>query len=261
MTIPTGSAIVALLMAAVVVAQEPTTFTVASVKVNRGGDTGSFGGATPGGYSLRNGPVSILLGGAFGVSNDRILDAPSWVFSERFDVAARYDAEPGTRPSVAPMLQHLLRERFALRARMEVRDRPVYALRRLSPDRLGPGLQRSDFDCRDVEALRRARAAGRVSANGQPLCATRSTGSMLLATGTTLAALARIFPVDRPVVDRTGLTEAFDVTVRWEEPADSLAQQAAFLTALREQLGLALDATTAAIDVLVVESISRPTPD
>ena len=44
-------------------------------------------------------------------------------------------------------------------------------------------------------------------------------------------------------------------------PPPSLDDNLSIYTALREQLGLELKATTGAIDVIVIDSVSAPTPD
>jgi len=90
--------------------------------------------------------------------------------------------------------------------------------------------------------------------------------------------------VRRLVIDRTGLTGRFDFDFTWTPdqlpPPDAPDRivvagteidltggvkidpnGAALLTSLREQLGLRLEATRGAVEVLVVERIDRPTPD
>jgi len=75
--------------------------------------------------------------------------------------------------------------------------------------------------------------------------------------------------VDRPVVDRTGLTGAFDMSVEWSlapDPAQSSSSQVedvgpTFLEALRQQLGLTLKSSKSLVDVLVIDHVERPTPD
>ena len=69
-----------------------------------------------------------------------------------------------------------------------------------------------------------------------------------------------------PVVDRSGLTDVFDIDLQWgtgniEQVISTIGvdEQAALLTALREQLGLRLDTTRAPYEVIVVESVSTPT--
>ena len=79
--------------------------------------------------------------------------------------------------------------------------------------------------------------------------------------------------VGRRVIDRTGLTGDFDFNLEWSPeirtagpPANAGAPQAplddlSIFTALREQLGLELKSATGPIDVIVVDSVSAPTPD
>ena len=65
----------------------------------------------------------------------------------------------------------------------------------------------------------------------------------------------------RMVVDRTGLTGGFDfdLTFSMEQSADTV--NPSVFTAVQEQLGLKLDSVRIPMDVLIVDSIDRPTPD
>jgi uncharacterized protein (TIGR03435 family) len=71
--------------------------------------------------------------------------------------------------------------------------------------------------------------------------------------------------LDRPVVDRSGLSGQFDIDLKWtnEVPAipgaGTADDRVTLFTALREQLGLKLEPIKAPIDVIVVEGIERPT--
>jgi uncharacterized protein (TIGR03435 family) len=77
----------------------------------------------------------------------------------------------------------------------------------------------------------------------------------------------------RVVVDRTGLAGGFDLTLTFtphaapqEHPAASPPTPAdisgpSLEAALEEQLGLRLESTKPPIDVLVIDAVSRPTPD
>jgi uncharacterized protein (TIGR03435 family) len=72
----------------------------------------------------------------------------------------------------------------------------------------------------------------------------------------------------RPVIDRTGLNGAFDFTLTWLQesqggtpgvvPVDSRGLPTLF-TAVREQLGLSLDAAKFPMPLIVIDSIQRPT--
>jgi uncharacterized protein (TIGR03435 family) len=72
--------------------------------------------------------------------------------------------------------------------------------------------------------------------------------------------------IDRPVIDRTGLGGTYDVDLRFA--ASSLGAAAAdapalpsIFTALQEQLGLKLEPARGPVEVLVIDSVQRPTPD
>ena len=68
----------------------------------------------------------------------------------------------------------------------------------------------------------------------------------------------------RRVVDRTGLTGAYDFTLRFEpqsaggEQADASQRTDAIFNALEDQLGLRLQPATAPAEYLVVDRIERP---
>jgi uncharacterized protein (TIGR03435 family) len=77
--------------------------------------------------------------------------------------------------------------------------------------------------------------------------------------------------VDRPVIDQTGIKGRYDFTLGWTSDNSQLGTNAAknpsaadthlppaLPAAIREQIGLRLDATTAPLDVLVVDQVERP---
>src|SRR5688572_25024136 len=75
-------------------AQAPTarlTFEVASVKPNRSGEPRVMIRSEPGGgFTATNVPLRVLIRNAYGITEDsRIVDAPGWIGSERFDIVAK----------------------------------------------------------------------------------------------------------------------------------------------------------------------------
>jgi uncharacterized protein (TIGR03435 family) len=76
--------------------------------------------------------------------------------------------------------------------------------------------------------------------------------------------------VDRPVVDRTGLSGRFDIALDWApdefQPPDIGLNSAAgadasfpnLYTALRDQLGWKLESRKAPVEILVIDHIERP---
>jgi uncharacterized protein (TIGR03435 family) len=71
--------------------------------------------------------------------------------------------------------------------------------------------------------------------------------------------------LDRPVLDRTGLTGVYDFKLEWsgeEQSADGSTAAnpagASIFTAMQQQLGLKLEATKAAVEVFVIEQAAKP---
>ena len=68
----------------------------------------------------------------------------------------------------------------------------------------------------------------------------------------------------RPVVNRTGLTGAFDIDLRYASDLDVVpdprtSNAPGLTTGLQEQLGLRLEASRGPVDVLVVDRVVMPT--
>jgi uncharacterized protein (TIGR03435 family) len=64
--------------------------------------------------------------------------------------------------------------------------------------------------------------------------------------------------VDRPVVDRTGLTGLYNISLQWDDAPAADSDRGSIFTALREQLGLRLEPRKEPVEVIVVDSIERP---
>ncbi len=194
---------------------------------------------------------------------------PEWMDSELFNIDAKAAGEHSLDPDGVPrqsllMLRTLLAEQFKLNVRTDVREMPVYALVLARSDgTLGPRLRRSDVDCAEAVALMIKGQRPRANCGFQEYVG-RYVPSVLA-----LPDLASIFSefVDRPVIDRTGLSGHFFAAIEGAEvrppgpfdagyrPADATREM---FTALPEDLGLKLDATTAPVEVLVIEDVANP---
>jgi len=62
---------------------------------------------------------------------------------------------------------------------------------------------------------------------------------------------------ERPVIDKTGLEGSYDCEMIWSQAGSDGAGQF-FFSAVRDQLGLKLQPAKGPVEVLVVDSISRP---
>jgi uncharacterized protein (TIGR03435 family) len=91
-----------------------------------------------------------------------------------------------------------------------------------------------------------------------------SKGAEMEATGASMSQLVNQFSnmngVDRPVLDKTGLTGKYDFKLTWSAVLntrdDSEAPSA--YTALQDQLGLRLEPQRAPIEVLIVDNAEKP---
>lgn len=243
-------------------------FDAASVKPNPSKEPGIMRRPSPGRIYYSNAPIDTLVEEAYSMRPDRILGYPDWVEKERFDVTATYN--PERQRQVRQMLQTLLDERFSLRVHRETREMPVYELVKTRPDgELGPGLRPSTVDCAPTADKRSpcrldfrpglVRGVGMGWGNGEPLA-------------------LNIGVWDRPIIDKTGLSGAFDIDLQWTpdpaqaRDADAAARAAAavaatpgdrvsIFTALQEQLGLRLQPARARLEVLIIDRLERPMPD
>ena len=260
-------------------AQAPA-FEAASVKHNTSGDWRKSIGPAPGGrFVANNNTLRDLLPFAFGVPQQmasiRIVGGPKWVDDERYDVTARVDGA-WTLPQMSDMLRALLADRFKLVAHRETREMPTYAL--VAASSSSP-LRRSDVNQAACDARRAAiqrREPIPPSEGGaKPVCPTgRTLPGSITAVGWSMDALATTLSpwVGRVIADRTQLTGLFDFELRWtpDQPIrlpDDAAPIAldpngpSIFTALEEQLGLKLQSTRGPVDVVVIDSVQRPTTD
>jgi uncharacterized protein (TIGR03435 family) len=209
-----------------------------------------------------NAPIAALVTRAYptpmGVRG--VIGLPSWAETERFDVEAR-TTPSATRDDLTQMWRGLLSNRMQLAARYESREQPSYDLVLARRDgRLGPKLVPSTLDCRRSvpppggEAPTPEGAATRCGVLATPIGI--ASGSISLPG---LAFLLRA-PLERPVVDRTGLTGAYSVDLRYAPPGRPLADTDALhvFTALQDQLGLKVEPSRTTVQVVVVAHIERP---
>ena len=78
-----------------------------------------------------------------------------------------------------------------------------------------------------------------------------------MSTGRMARALADV--VHRTVIDKTGLTGAFDLDLKWTpDGAEQNDGPPGIFTAVEEQLGLKLRSAKGPVEVLVVDSLTMP---
>ena len=264
-------------------AQEPA-FDVASIRPNTSDARPGFRALPTGRLTATNIPLRQIIRRAFKLHDAQILGAPDWVADERFDIDARTAAAPAGGPdAVFPLLRPLLRDRFMLRTHMETRELPAYVLVVARRDgKLGPQIHPTDTDCAHATTLSQDQIRASVL-EGWPPCGmtfgvsyveTRAGGEQTVKmrirrSGDTMRDFAAALQdgLDRPVIDGTGLEGRFDLEYSHSPtPPTTTTADGAFgapppmlFVALEEQLGLKLESRRAAVDVLVIDGIDRPT--
>jgi uncharacterized protein (TIGR03435 family) len=210
---------------------------------------------------FRTGNLSIrdLIQYAYNLPKSQILGGPQWLNSAMYDIDAKSDPEQDAKlKSVSSedaaqqkrlMVQALLADRFALVAHHESRELPIYNLV-LTKD--GPKFQPSERSGTTIDTGRsRMHIAG---------------------SDDTIALLARELAQSqgRVVVNRTGLTGRYDLTLRWtpDDAPPPLLNGApdpnappGLFTAIQEQLGLKLESSKGPVEVLVIDRIAQPSPN
>jgi uncharacterized protein (TIGR03435 family) len=191
---------------------------------------------------------------AYDMQPSQVTGGPAWVSTSRFQVDAR--TERTTTPAqMRAMVRRMLAERFALKAHTDVRERPIYRMVVARRDgKLGPLIYHID----DAECG---------GSNPQP-CDLAVWSGGLTSSGMGLQQLAvalfnrsQTTGVDRPVIDQTGLEGRFGFTLMFSSfnTVPHVSDNPSIFTALREQLGLKLESARGPVELLVIDSVERPT--
>jgi uncharacterized protein (TIGR03435 family) len=195
---------------------------------------------------------------------------PNWIHSETFEIEAKSDGHPSIQMMEGPMMQTLLENRFKLRIHHETRQGAVYELT------LGKGSPKlkplPEGSCTPV-------VAGRPSpqlAPGQKYCRNmvnpRGAVDMEGGTVSSLAGLLGM-ALDRPVIDKTGIADQFEIHLRFSPDDSATARPPSadagapavrapdgpdIFEAVQDQLGLKLAPARGPVDVLVIDHIEKP---
>jgi uncharacterized protein (TIGR03435 family) len=229
-------------------------FGVASIKPNRSGELNSgFRRFVGGALDAKNITLKMLISFAYDLPEDRILHAPSWVDSDKYDILARPDPAAGqavdnSRLSLRLRTQALLADRFKLTLHKEMRELTIF---KLLVDKDGP---------KHLDAPKGS-APDWVNNGRHVTCQ-----------ALTMELFAKGFLTDQmraPVIDQTGIKGSFDFSLDWvpdqhapgkpesDPTAPSDPSGPSFFSALHEQLGLKLEAGKGPVEVLIVDRAER----
>lgn len=245
-------------------------FDSVKIQVNPLGDKAPGVGPTTAHTSL-----GLLIASAYQLPESQFVGLPEWTDSDHFDIQVTALGNPGPEQT-SMMWQSVLSDQFKLAMHHETRPLPFYELVIATPGSLGPELHGNDTKC-DPQAVMgtpSSIACGRIS-----LTRTASTLSYS-AQGLTIQQFIAVLAgfgsnekldrwgmnrnLDRPIEDRTGMKEKFDLKLEFAPQwpgfdADSgPSVPPSLFTALEEQLGLKLEPRAGPVDVLVIDHVERP---
>jgi uncharacterized protein (TIGR03435 family) len=208
----------------------------------------------------------------------QVVGGPDWLNKDAYLIKGKVpdELEPALQKmkrdervdNTRAMQQCLLAERFHLKAHFETRVLPVYELvpdkgglkiiKDIDPEKRKPG--ETSAHSRSTDSLDPGSSRTTVNSDGMRVLNARAIKMQLL---------MRIISGDigdRPIVDHTGYTGSFDISdLTWAplgDPESSGNSDAhSIQLALKQTLGLRVVSAKDPIEVLVIDSIDRPTPN
>jgi len=232
-------------------------FDVATIKPGQPNQPGKNIGFRGREFRARNFNVNDLIGFAYGLHAKQIIGAPDWFNSQLYDISGVPDVEG--QPSMKQMnmlMENLLADRFQLKFHYEKRELQVYSLTVKSTPKMD--VSKASPDAGTGFGFRRL--------------------GDLTVRNMTMAEFAKWMQggvMDRPMIDQTGLKDRYDFTLKWTPDDSQFAQfrttgalpqtnpedpnaPPSLYTALQEQLGLKMEPTKAMDDVMVIDSVQKP---
>ena len=286
-----GPATIAVVKAPPALAQPAGTtpkFEVVSVKSCRndmapGTRTGG-GNSSPGRLDIQCQTVEGLINIAFVLfANGRTADlasqipiegGPSWIDSDRYTIDATTSGPQKAAMMQGPMLQALLEDRFGLRIHRETKEVAVYDL---TVGKGGPKLKPfKPGSCVPIDFLSLSRQEIAALSPDVNYCHSRGTvknGIVVVDSPATsvddFARRSLSGAVDRPIVNKTGISGLFDFHLEYVPDENSplshrggsdfnAAAGPSIFTALQEQLGLKLLPAKGPGELLVIDRVQKP---
>ena len=216
---------------------------------------------------IRNATIVNLIDFAHGVEDDdgredaSIVGGPSWLDFDRFDEAAIVPSLEAAIPdigqpnygmyghgqydAVRPVVERILEERFHLKYRNELRPLPGYVVT-VAKDGLKLAEAKDPTATGGCLAAREKDNPARVTTT----CRSETVGQFLTLIGGTFR---------HPLLDRTGLTKAYDFTLRFTSEQLSTRQDSinAYIEEMNKQLGIVVTLGDVPQPALVVDHVDR----
>ena len=251
-------------------------FEVASIKPAAPDARGMFVRMNPGGrVDITNMTLKDLIIMAWRIQPNQLSGGPPWLGSARFDISAKSENTP-KQGDLQLMLQSLMEDRFQFKIHRETKELSLYALVLARKDgKLGPALKETtESSCtqpdptKPLPPLDPGKPPPRYC--GNMMMQQRRLTAIGVPVDRLVPSLARM--LGRTVIDKTGLTGRYDITLEWSQdeapavqtasdsplPAATEAPGPSIFTALQEQLGLKLDSQKGPVEVIVIDRAEKP---
>ena len=259
-------------------AQSPASrpqFEAVSIKPTPPGARGGGGQVLPGGKLVgRNVTLKYLMTVAYSMTNYQIFGSSDLLETQTYDVNAEAGG-PVDTPQLRLMLQSALEDQFKLKVHRETRELPIYSLTvaKAGAKAVAGLVEDLNGDCAAAvtsqtpppnQSNAPVVPCGNVNLNP-------AVGRINGRRGRMVQLVDRLSTIlGRPVVDKTGLTGLYNITLSWTPDPTSGPTAApsnvdplgpSLFTAIQEQLGLKLESAKGPVEVIVLDSaIKLPQP-
>lgn len=190
--------------------------------------------------------IRYMIDWAYGILPAQDTGGPSWLDSQRYDIAAKAEGN-ATDHQMKLMVQALLADRFKLKFHTETKEEPVILM---SLGKADPKLTPAKEG--EVHTLK---VAPRMSPDGKPI------SFHVVATRYTLEQLNETFSrhLGRIIQDQTGLKGEFDfeLDLTPDEDRPNPLDPATVIGAMRDQLGLTVKSQKAPVNIVVIEDAQQ----
>ena len=242
----------------------------------------------------RNEPLRLVVALAYDIPpaslnpyEGAVLSGPSWINTEIYNIDAKADT-PTTQAQLKLMLQALLADRFKLKLHKETKEMPVYALA-VGKNGVKLTAAPNDRECGGQVRRDHQYELAESSLTGQcHIFVPGGRDAMITGQSVAMSDLAEMISTwaGRVVMDKTGVTGLYDIklprftsgqlsaSLQTEDknPAGGgreglpgripqAAQPLPTLFNILDQLGLKLESTKGPVEVLVIDSIQKPSED
>ena len=261
-------------------------FEVVSIKPTsqQGSDIQGLGNVRmlPGGHLLaEKALLRYFIQNAYGLKPWQIAGGPAWIDSAHYDIDAKAGGDPN-HGQMRAMMQALLEERFQLKAHHETKQLPVYAVTVAKSGSKLPEPKEGSCSAPDPTGAGFPPPPGQLIPCGRILVTMSPSGAQMRGGKVSMADLISILSnvLGRTVVDKTGNQRTFDVHLEFTPdealgglptpppgapgPGGSTTSAAMpdtrgnIFAAMQEQLGLKVEPAKGPVDILVIDTVERP---